>query len=195
MAANDGGLALPSGLGCNQRVESVFDIVALARALSPKGGTRTRMANNMFDHERLDVYRVSLEFVSWAYTQAQSLKGPDRHARDQLLRASQSIPLNIAEGNGKLPSPDRLKSLRIALGSALECAAVLDVLRVCGAMGEDASMAGKRLLERIVAMLTRMARMNAEMKDEAFEYECEYECDPERPREPGSPPNAVSSRR
>jgi four helix bundle protein len=28
------------------------------------------------------------------------LKAIDRHARDQLLRASQSIPLNIAEGNG-----------------------------------------------------------------------------------------------
>ncbi|MGE3309971.1 MAG: four helix bundle protein [Limisphaerales bacterium] len=79
------------------------------------------------------MYRVSLEFVSWAYTHARSLEGPDRHARDQMLRASQSIPLNIAEGNGKLPSPDRLKSLRIALGSALECAAALDVPRVCGA--------------------------------------------------------------
>jgi four helix bundle protein len=32
---------------------------------------------------------------------AKSLKGSDRPARDQLLRASQSIPLNIAEGNGK----------------------------------------------------------------------------------------------
>ena len=111
------------------------------------------------------------------------------------MRASQSIPLNIAEGNGKLPSPDRLKSLRIALGSALECGAILEVLRVCGAMTGDAAMDGKRLLERVVAMLTRMTRGNGEMKDEAVEYECEYEYDSRNQGEPGSPPNAALQRR
>ena len=54
-----------------------------------------------FGHEQLDVYRVSIRYVAWAYETAKRLKGIDRHARDQLLRASQSIPLNIAEGNGK----------------------------------------------------------------------------------------------
>lgn len=156
--------------------------------LSPKGGTRTRKGIDLFDHERLDVYRVSLEFVAWAYGHCRSLEGVDRHARDQLLRASQSIPLNIAEGNGKLPSPDRRRSLRIALGSALECAAILEVLRVCGAMSGEAVMDGKRLLERIVSMLTRMTRGNEEMKDGAFEYECG--CDGRRQGEPGGPPNA-----
>ena len=129
----------------------------------------------MFDHEKLDVYRVSVEFVAWAYHRAKALEGPDRHARDQLLRASQSIPLNIAEGNGKLPSPDRLRSWRIALGSALECAAILDVLHVCGAMNGDESQEGKRMLERIAAMLTRMTHRDLQLKDEAAEYECEYE--------------------
>lgn len=131
----------------------------------------------MFDHEKLDVYRVSVEFVAWAYHRAKSLEGPDRHARDQLLRASQSIPLNIAEGNGKLPSPDRLRSWRIALGSALECAAILDVLRVCEVMTEDESREGKQLLERIAAMLTRMTHRDLQLKDEAAEYECESEYD------------------
>lgn len=60
----------------------------------------------MFDHEKLDVYRVAIKFVTWSYQLCKRLKGADRHARDQLLRASHSIPLNIAEGNGKLPSPD-----------------------------------------------------------------------------------------
>jgi len=120
---------------------------------------------------------VSLGFVAWAYGHCRSLGGSARHARDQLVRASQSIPLNIAEGNGKLPSPDRLKSLRIALGSVLECGAILDVLRVCGGMTGDPAMDGKRLLGRVVAMLTRMTRENGEMKDEAVEYECEYEYD------------------
>ena len=59
------------------------------------------------DHEKLDVYQVSLDFASWAYEQCRALKGADRHARDQLLRASQSISFNIAEGCGKLPRAER----------------------------------------------------------------------------------------
>jgi hypothetical protein len=60
-----------------------------------------------FGHEQLDVYRVSIQYVAWAYKVAKSLNGIDRHARDQLLRASQSIPLNIAEGNGNGTNADR----------------------------------------------------------------------------------------
>lgn len=51
----------------------------------------------MFDHERLDVYRVSLTFVGWSNRLCKGLSGLDRNARDQLIRSSQSIPLNIAE--------------------------------------------------------------------------------------------------
>ena len=79
-----------------------------------------------FGHEQLDVYRVSLEYVAWAYRIAKRLQGADRHARDQLLRASQSIPQNIAEGNGKGTKADRRRFFEIARGSALECAAIQD---------------------------------------------------------------------
>lgn len=48
--------------------------------------------------------------------------------RDQLDRASTSIPLNIAEGNGKFTSADRCRFFDNARGSALESAACLDVM-------------------------------------------------------------------
>jgi hypothetical protein len=50
----------------------------------------------MFDHEKLDVYRISLDFAAWSYNLAKRLKGADRHAGVQLLRASQSIPLSMS---------------------------------------------------------------------------------------------------
>jgi four helix bundle protein len=126
----------------------------------------------MFDHEKLDVYRISIEFAAWSYRLCERLQGANRHARDQLLRASQSIPLNIAEGNGKLPSPDRERSLRIALGSALECAATLDVLCACGAIEMQVAQSGKELLVRIVAMLTKMTSRPMQVRDTAeYEYE------------------------
>ncbi len=77
-----------------------------------------------FGHEQLDVYRVSIRYVAWAYKLAKRLQGVDRHARDQLLRASQSIPLNIAEGNGRGTNADRRRFFEIAQGSALECGSI-----------------------------------------------------------------------
>ena len=60
-----------------------------------------------FSHERLDVYRAAIEYVGWAYRLCGTLKLEQRAAKDQFLRASQSIPLNIAEGNGKTAGGDR----------------------------------------------------------------------------------------
>jgi len=59
-----------------------------------------------FGHERLDVYRAAIAYVGWAYRFCEGLKG-HRNAKEQLLRASQAIPLNIAEGNGKATDGDR----------------------------------------------------------------------------------------
>ena len=59
-----------------------------------------------FGHEKLDAYRAAIEYVGWAYRFCEGLKG-HRNAKDQLLRASQAMPLNIAEGNGKATDGDR----------------------------------------------------------------------------------------
>lgn len=90
-----------------------------------------------FGHEKLDVYKASLKYVAYVYKLSARLKGSHRHARDQLLRASQSIPLNIAEGNGKSSPADRRRFFEIARGSALECSAIQDVLQVGSAITEE----------------------------------------------------------
>jgi four helix bundle protein len=115
------------------------------------------MTETTFDHDRLDVYRLAVEYAAESFLVAKGLSGLHRHARDQWLRAAQSIPLNIAEGNGKRSLNDRARFLDIARGSALECAAIQDVLAASGgpAAGPDRAMKGR--LHRIVAMLTRMA--------------------------------------
>ena len=57
-------------------------------------------------HEKLDVYRSAIKYVGWSYRYCESLKGL-RNAKDQLLRAYQAIPLNIAEGNGAVHGGSR----------------------------------------------------------------------------------------
>ena len=78
--------------------------------------------------------------------------------RDQLRRASTSVPLNIAEASGKTGSADRARFHAIARGSALECAAILDVLLLFEAVTTEDVEKGKILLSRVVAMLSKMCR-------------------------------------
>ena len=75
---------------------------------------------------------------------------------NQLDRASTSIPLNIAEGNGKYTAADRCRFFDIARGSALECAACLDVL--VSKKRIDSADSGKAILVRIVSMLVGLIR-------------------------------------
>ncbi len=123
-----------------------------------------------FGHERLDVYQLSLEYVAWAFSLCQRLTGIRPHARDQLLRASQSIPLHIAEGNGKATGADRRRFFEIARSSALECAAIQDVLEVCQAITFQQSLQAKTPLDRIVAMLTKMGRRGYSVQEETGRY-------------------------
>ena len=112
----------------------------------------------MLDHEKLDVYNVSIEFMAIAIKIANII--PRGHASlvDQLKRASWSIPLNIAEGCGKSTAKDKRRFYSIARGSAMECAAILDVCRVLGVEDENAFREGKTLLTRVVAMLTKLCQ-------------------------------------
>lgn len=122
-----------------------------------------------FGHERLDVYRAAIEYVEWAYRLCEGIKG-HRNAKDQLLRASQAIALNIAEGNGKATAGDRRRYFEIARGSALECAAIQDVLEVCGALSGEENAGAKAVLDRIVAMLTKLGRRGYSVREEAAGY-------------------------
>jgi four helix bundle protein len=135
------------------------------------------MTETIFDHDRLDVYRLAVEYTAESFRIAQGLPGLHRHARDQWLRAAQSIPLNIAEGNGKRSLNDRARFLDIARGSALECAAIRDVLVASDGLGVEASQGLKRKLHRIVSMLTRMAMKADGVAETAAEYGLEIDGD------------------
>jgi four helix bundle protein len=105
-----------------------------------------------FDHEKLDVYKESIVFCGWV-GQLLAQISAKAAAKDQLDRASSSLPLNIAEGNGKFSKVDRARFLEIARGSALECAACLDVLVARKFVSPEQITSAKEQLVRIVNML------------------------------------------
>jgi four helix bundle protein len=147
-------------------------------------------------HEKLDVYRLSIGYVAWVYEKCGSLTGIHRAARDQWLRASQSIPLNIAEGNGKTAPADRRRYFEIARGSAFECAAIQDVLVVSNALGENESLEHKAELDRMASMLSRLGGRGYKVSEDPETYDirgADFDSDKDSDEEDGNGQAGASS--
>ena len=117
-------------------------------------GTDTVVDLPLFDHEKLEVYRVAREFLVLA-TGLLARKMP-RDLRDQFDRASSSILFNIGEGAGKTARADKQRSYEIARGSTTEAATQLDVMRIRGFITTDQYRNARTLLIRVAQMLSRL---------------------------------------
>jgi four helix bundle protein len=113
-----------------------------------------------FDHEKLNVYQAAIAFVTWSSELLREVPKRDP-VYSQLDRASTSIALNLAEGNGKYTSADRCRFFDIARGSAFESAACLDVLVAKDLVKLERVTEGKRQLIEIVSMLVGLIRSNS----------------------------------
>jgi four helix bundle protein len=135
----------------------------------------------LFDHEKLDVYHLQLKFIAWVTPLleevAKNASGKTSEVRDQLDRASLSLLLNTAEGNGKRQRQVRAKFFDDARGSATECAACLDALVAKGASLCERVLEGKKMLLRIVSMLCglidRFDSPPMALHDESGQFEIE----------------------
>ena len=112
----------------------------------------------MLSFQKLDVYRCAIEFVAISVEIRGTIPRGHAELRDQLRRAALSVPLNIAEGAGRASEADGARHFAIARGSAMECAAVLDVVGALGALQDEQYRRAVELLARVVAMLTKLCR-------------------------------------
>ena len=112
-------------------------------------------APTLLDHERLDVFHVALEFAAMVPALTKAARPA---LRDQLERASSSIALTLAEGCARRTLRDRHHFFSMAQGSAMECAAAIDILRVTGCLNPADATRAKHKLTRIVQMLVGLRR-------------------------------------
>lgn len=114
-----------------------------------------------FDHENLDVYQAAIETVVLIDLVVISLPKGRAYLADQLQRAGTSVPLNIAEGAGEYSVNEKCRFYRMAKRSATECAGIIDL---CGRLNliENCLFEKiRKLLIRVVAMLTKMAKKSS----------------------------------
>jgi four helix bundle protein len=109
----------------------------------------------VFGHEKLKVYQKAKNFVS---VRKQLLDNISRRvsACDHLSRGAESILLNIAHASSSWSPKDRIVYIGHANGSALECAACLDVFVAKRLLTPSDIYVGKRQLSEIVSMFIAM---------------------------------------
>lgn len=77
---------------------------------------------------------------------------------NQLDRASISIALNIAEGNGRRQMKQSIRFLNDARGSATGCAACLDILIAKKILESEDIVEAKDMLVSVVSMLSKLVQ-------------------------------------
>jgi four helix bundle protein len=102
-------------------------------------------------HEKLKVYVRGLDHVAWLHT---VLAGVEQSSVvvDHWIRAAENIIENIANGNSRRSRADRNRYFDVAIGSALECAACLDICLRRDMISDDQLLTGKKILQPIVNM-------------------------------------------
>ena len=149
------------------------DLAAETPTLNPNPTPNLTWSEPLFDHEKLEVYQSAIAFCAWAGELIDRL--PRIAARDQLDRASTSIPLNIAEGNAKFSATDRSRYFEIARGSAVECASCLEVLVARRATEAQFARPAKEQLAAIVRMLVGLLKRFSERAESIREEEAAYQ--------------------
>ncbi len=111
----------------------------------------------MFSHQKLKVYAKALGSVT--RLARHSALWDKRHAVvDQLVRASESVVLNLAEGARLWTLGNKQHRLDYAIGSALECAACLDIAMIKQFLLADLATGEKRSLCEVVRMLVALRK-------------------------------------
>ena len=109
--------------------------------------------------EKLEVYQRAVDLAEKiaALTETFPAKGY-YHLIDQIRRASLSISLNIAEGNGRWHAKERKNFFWIARGSVFECVPVLELCRRQKLITEEKHTELKTELEVLSKMLTALIK-------------------------------------
>ena len=110
----------------------------------------------MFDHEKFEAYQLAVAYWKLVIDILEKIPSGNSAVKEQLRRAASSIALNIAEGSGRCKTLDRKKYYTIARGSAMECAAISDLVISLEPRLEYDFGESKKVLHSIVSILSKI---------------------------------------
>jgi four helix bundle protein len=118
-----------------------------------------------FPFENLQAYQLSLHWVESVEQLCKAAKGELTHSFvDQFQRASLSIPLNLAEGNGRWHSAEKRQFFWIARGSVFECVPLLELLKRKKVISDSGYEQARETLDHLGRMLTNLVKAHESPK-------------------------------
>lgn len=121
---------------------------------------------NIKDFRSLLVWQKSIEFSDIIYTISKKFPSFEEFSvKSQIIRSTNSISANIAEGNGNIFPKKEITHINIALGSATETRHWLHICERQGYISSDDFMELDYLIEEIIKMLFGyLKRVNNSLK-------------------------------
>jgi len=114
--------------------------------------------NPTFPHHRLEAWSVAVELAVTVRRIAAGIPRGERSLADQMLRASQSTVLLVAEGANRTGTGEKRQRYSLARGEVGECAAALELAQRLGLVAPLEGAAALALAARVAAMLTRLVQ-------------------------------------
>ena len=114
-------------------------------------------------HKRLDVWQISMTFVTDVYKTTRKFPGSEKYTlTQQLQRAAVSIPSNIAEGAARQSSKEFIQFLYVALGSCAEVETQLIIAKNLGYQIDDALLTTNQRIKSMLLGLIKKRKNNEE---------------------------------
>jgi len=109
----------------------------------------------MFNFERLDVWRASIEFADLVYSIAKAFPRDERFGlTNQMRRASVSVSANLAEGNSRSSAKEYQRFIEIAFGSLMEVVSHSAIARRQAFLTEEQHQQIYHFADRVGRMLS-----------------------------------------
>ncbi|MFA6431576.1 MAG: four helix bundle protein [Candidatus Margulisiibacteriota bacterium] len=109
-----------------------------------------------FLFENLEVYKKAMLFVIEIYSIGRQIN--DRSIKDQIQRAALSIPLNIAEGQGRMHPKEKRQYYNTARGSLMECVPLIQICEGIGYIGTEKKICLYNQADEIGKMINGLLR-------------------------------------
>ena len=132
-----------------------------------------------FKFESLEVWQLALAYNDLVYSLADKLpKSEDYNLKSQLIRASTSIALNIAEGSTSQSDAEQARFLGMALRSLVETVACLRLIQRRGyaidpALAQETELQGGKLFAKLQSFRSSIGPRQA--RELAANYETHEE--------------------
>lgn len=147
------------GSGSGSGSGGILDIFRARLAMGVDGSAAEITAmSKPLPHERLIVYQKAVALYEPVRQLVAGIRPPHAHLADQALRSVSSVPLNIAERATEFSRGDKCRFYRMALRSAGEAAAVLDLLHRSKLVKADRCEPIQVELGHVIAMLTGLVQ-------------------------------------